>query len=118
MNTVLFKNNAYVPHPSQSWTKKDDKASKFFVYILKLNNGTFYVGQTRELLERLLEHKESQTFSTAGENPKLWYFEIHPTREDVMRREHELKTLIRKNKREIFRIVRNFHELISKVDIA
>jgi predicted GIY-YIG superfamily endonuclease len=83
---------------------------------LKLDSGELYVGQTRELKERILEHREGTTRSTAGEHPKLRYFEILPTREAAMRREHEIKVLLRNNRREIFRMITEFHALISEVD--
>jgi predicted GIY-YIG superfamily endonuclease len=69
------------------------------------------------LLERVAEHREGRTISTAGKNPRLRYFEILPSREDAMRREHELKTLARLDVREVCKIIRAFHDLISEIDI-
>jgi len=116
MNLVSAKQNKYVPHPSNSWRKKDEGIAKFYVYILKLDNGYLYVGHTRELRERILEHKEGASRSTAGEHPKLRYFEILPSREKAMIREHEIKILIKNNRREIFRMITEFRDLISEVD--
>lgn len=116
MNSVSFLQKGYTPHPSKYWGKKDEGSKKFFVYILKLDSGELYVGQTRELRERILEHKEGITPSTAGENPKLRYFEILSTRKEAMSREHEIKYLVKNNRREIFRMITEFHALISEVD--
>ena len=116
MNSVSTLKKSYIPHPSNSWIKKDEGITKFYVYILKLDNGQIYVGHTRELRERMLEHKEGVTRSTAGEHPKLRYFEILPTREKAMLREQEIKLLIKNNRREIFRMITEFRSLISEVD--
>jgi putative endonuclease len=97
--------------------KKDRGIHRFYVYILKLSNGKFYVGQTRKLLERISQHREGLTISTAGANPRLRYFEILPTREDAMFREHELKRLARNDNRELCKIIRTFHDIISEIDI-
>ena len=116
MNSVSTPQKSYIPHPSNSWRKKDEGITKFYVYILKLDNGELYVGHTRELRERMLEHKEGITCSTAGEHPKLRYFEILPTREKAMMRESEIKFLIKNNRREIFRMITEFRDLISEID--
>ena len=85
-------NQRYRLEHSDTWAKGDKGAERFFVYILKLDDGYFYVGQTRELRERLSEHRDQKTASTAGRNPKLQYFEILPTREAAELREAELKS--------------------------
>jgi hypothetical protein len=38
------------------------------------------------------------------------------TREEAMSREHEIKFLVKNNRREIFRMITEFHALISEVD--
>lgn len=116
MNSVSFLQRPYTPNPPKFWRKKDEGINKFYVYILKLDRGELYVGQTRELRERILEHKEGITRSTAGEHPKLRYFEILPTREAAMVREHEIRNLLKTNRREIFRMITEFRNLISEVD--
>jgi predicted GIY-YIG superfamily endonuclease len=117
MNSLSFLQQGYTPNPIKSWVKKDKGIQRFYVYILKLDSGKFYVGQTRKLLERISEHREGQTISTAGANPKLRYFEILPTRIDAMSREHELKRLARSDTREMCKMIRAFHDLISEIDI-
>jgi predicted GIY-YIG superfamily endonuclease len=115
MNTITQR-HVYVPNPSKFWNKRDAGANKFFVYILRLENGELYAGHTRELKERMLEHKSGVTVSTAGKNPKLQYFEILPTRESAMNREHEIKILIKNNLREVYRMINAFRILVSEVD--
>ncbi|MFC2066265.1 GIY-YIG nuclease family protein [Chloroflexota bacterium] len=46
-----------------------------YVYILKLSDGTFYVGQTNDLRIRLQEHKGGLQTQTKGKDPKLVYYE-------------------------------------------
>jgi predicted GIY-YIG superfamily endonuclease len=117
MNSITTK-SAYIPNPSKSWSKKDEEVNRFFVYILRLEDGRLYIGQTRELRERMLEHKDGTITSTAGKKPKLRYFEILPTRQSAMSRENELKEKIRSNRREIYRMISDFRELISEVDLS
>jgi predicted GIY-YIG superfamily endonuclease len=116
MNSTSFLRQRYTPNPPKYWRKKDEGSNKFYVYILKLDSGELYIGQTRELRERILEHQEGTTRSTAGEHPKLRYFEILPTREAAMLREHEIRILVKNNRREIFRMITEFNALISVVD--
>jgi predicted GIY-YIG superfamily endonuclease len=102
---------------SDAWAKGDKGAERFFVYILKLEDGDFYVGQTRELRERLSEHRDQKASSTARRNPKLQYFEILPTREAAELREAELKKLRDSNPRQIRRMIISFHDLIREVQL-
>ena len=44
----------------------DQKANEFFVYILNLDGGEYYVGQTHELHERMLEHRNNMNRAAAG----------------------------------------------------
>jgi predicted GIY-YIG superfamily endonuclease len=103
---------------SKAWDSKDKEATQFFVYILKLDNGHFYIGQSRELRERLSEHKDGKTFSTRGLNPKLQYFEILSSRELVEKREFELKQICSQNEREIRRMILDFKDLTNELDYA
>jgi predicted GIY-YIG superfamily endonuclease len=124
MKGLLLMNT--IPNPQQSfhltfpdkWLKNDQGCSKFYTYILKLGHGDLYVGHTRELKERLFEHKEGMTRSTAGENPKLKYFEIFTTREAARNRELELQHLLRTNRRELVRLMADFQSSVALVDLT
>jgi putative endonuclease len=116
--SLICREHEYFPNPLKAWVKKDEGNSMFYVYVLMLNCGKFYVGHTRDLKDRIAEHKEGQTISTAGENPRLRYFEIFPTREGAMRREQELKKVAKHNEREIYRMIWNFHDVISELDMS
>ena len=89
---------------------------RFFIYILKLENGAFYIGQTDSLRERLSEHRDGKTKSTANRNPKLQYFEVLLTREDAEAREKELKKTLRFNPRKIRSMIIVFQDNVSALD--
>jgi putative endonuclease len=116
-NSLSFLEQDYKPNPIKSWIKKDIGIHRFYVYVLKLDNGKYYIGQTRKLIDRITQHREGRTISTAGAHPRLRYFEIFPTREEAMRREHELKMLARCDTHEMCKMIRTFHDLIAEIDI-
>ncbi len=95
MNSLNTRERIYSPNPPKFWSKRDEAVNSFFVYVLRLESGELYVGHTRELRERLLEHRDGITISTAGKHPKLQYFEILPTRELAMLREHDVKKIVK-----------------------
>ena len=65
-----------------------------YVYILKLSDGNFYVGQTVDLKIRLLEHRDGQQTQTRGKDPRLVYYEpFEGQRDSVREREAELTQL-------------------------
>jgi predicted GIY-YIG superfamily endonuclease len=106
----------YIPRPSKAWAKRDKGVEKFYVYILKLDDGDYYIGQTRELRERMIEHRDGRTASLGTRKCKLQYFEILGSRESAMLREKELTDISKKNRREIVRIIREFHDVTAELD--
>ncbi len=101
-----------------TWNSTAVVANEFFVYILKLEGGRFYAGQTRELRERLSEHRDGNTKSTARKNPKLVWFVTLPSHDAATSMEVELKRLIDANPREIRRMVVRFEDLIRELDYS
>ena len=108
----------YEPEYNPKWEAADEEGDNFFVYILKLDGGKFYAGHTRELRERLSEHRDGKTQSTAGKNPRLVWFEMRDTRKEAADGEAYLKELIDKNEREVRRMVTEFLDLIREVDTS
>ena len=106
----------YKPEYSVEWEKGDATADHFFVYILKLDGGRFYAGQTRELRERLSEHRDGSVQSTAGRSPKLGWFDIVSSREVATQFEVELKKLVDSNPREVRRMIIRFRDLVRELD--
>jgi putative endonuclease len=75
---------------------------KGFVYIMTTNNNSvLYTGVTRDLKERITQHKTKKhpdSFSAKYNVCKLVYFEILDTIGDAIRREKQIKSGSRKRK--------------------
>ncbi len=115
-NQGSARQGKYEPESNPKWEAADQEGDVFFVYILKLDGGKFYAGHTRELRERMGEHRDGKTKSTVGKNPRLVWFDVVDTREEAADGESQLKELIDKNEREVRRMVRAFQDLVSEVD--
>lgn len=62
-----------------------------YVYILKLSDGTFYIGQTNDMVSRLEEHQDGDQPQTQGKDPRLVYYEPYEgERDSVNEREGKL----------------------------
>ena len=65
----------------------------YYVYVLRNDEGRFYVGQTDDLTRRLAEHNGGTAFSTRNRGPwHLVYYEELTTRASALKREHQLKS--------------------------
>jgi len=78
----------------------------YFVYILQsLKDGTYYVGVTQDLHERLERHNQGRSMFTKGKRPwEVVYWEDHETRGSAMKRERKIKS--KKDKSYIGSLVR------------
>lgn len=76
------------------------ETEKHVVYILKCKDGTFYTGYTNDFLKRLEAHNNGKGAKyTRGRGPcKAVFIEEHPTKQEAMQREYEIKQLSRKDK--------------------
>ena len=108
----------YTPESSPKWEAGDANATEFYVYILRLTGGKFYVGQSRELLERLSEHLDGKEPATRGHNPRLVWFTELPSRDEATRLEAELKEIRDRNEREIRRMIVRFQAAVGKLDFT
>ena len=81
--------------------------SIFFVYIFetisKDGKKSFYTGYTKDLLRRGKEHRTGKgaKFFRGKKPPELKYFETYTSRKEAMKRELEIKTFSRKQKKEL-----------------
>ena len=77
-----------------------------FVYIIEsLKDGTYYVGSTQNLSERLERHNQVRSTYTKVKKPwRLVFSEEHPDRSRARIRENEIKS--RKSKSYIETLVR------------
>ena len=116
-NAASIGSNRYQPESNPKWDASDREGDVFFIYILKLDGGKFYAGHTRELRERMGEHLDGKTKSTAGKNPLLvWFYVVH-TRKEAAEGEAHLKELIDRNEREVRRMVNEFQDLVRLVHL-
>jgi putative endonuclease len=63
------------------------------VYIIRSDlDGTYYVGSTQNLEERLERHNQGRSQYTKAKRPwRLVYSEEHPDRSSAVKRENEIK---------------------------
>ena len=125
MSTVVRKqriinqeniDNKYTPDPYKAWEKEDKKEDVFYVYILNFDNGSYYIGHSRELRGRILEIRNDNNISDFGKEPKLQYFEIHPNRQEAIKREAEIKKIYKNNNQEISRMITRFSDFVKELD--
>ena len=66
----------------------------YFVYIIRSElDGSYYVGSTRDLSERIGRHNQGRSKYTKAKRPwKLIYSEKHPDRPRAVKRENEIKS--------------------------
>ena len=84
----------------------------FSVYILRLSNNKYYIGQTSDLDRRILLHRVGGSRYTKPYRPlKLIYLEQYKTRAEAMRREKYLKTI--KNRSALNKIIELGGDLAS-----
>ena len=119
---ILRQNNKdnisskYRPNRYKALTNEDEKEDVFFVYIIVFDNGFYYIGHSRELRGRILEIRNDNNVSDFGKEPKLQYFEIHPNRQEAIKREAEIKKIYKNNNREISRMITRFSDLVKELD--
>ncbi|MDO8505918.1 MAG: GIY-YIG nuclease family protein [bacterium] len=64
----------------------------FYVYILVNPKNKIYIGQTKDLNERLVGHKTGKTTYTRSKGPwRLLHSETYQTRNEALKREKQLK---------------------------
>jgi predicted GIY-YIG superfamily endonuclease len=87
-----------------------------YLYILKLDGGHWYVGQTNALELRVKEHQDGDTVSTKGKNPKLvWFEEWSGEYKELLEQESTLTRIAHENPRAIRRMVEAWqrpHQLV------
>lgn len=78
----------------------------YFVYILKsLKDGSYYIGHTGDLEERVDRRNQGRSRYTRGKLPwKLIYQKVFDSKRETVRRERKIKK--RKDRRYIFNLVR------------
>ncbi|MFX0104845.1 MAG: GIY-YIG nuclease family protein [Candidatus Hodarchaeota archaeon] len=81
----------------------------YYVYILevvaKTGKKRFYTGYTNNLYRRWHEHRNGTgaKFCRGKKHIELKYFEAYPNRKEAMRRELQIKSFSRQQKRELIK---------------
>ena len=99
-----------VEEDPRRWSRSDRGITEFYVYILRLDDGTLYFGQTNNLRRRLAQHQAGETPSTSGKNPVLAWYNTVPTREQATALELHLKNT---DYRRIYQMCQNFDAAIN-----
>lgn len=78
-------------------------SKSYYVYILRNNSGTFYIGFTSNLIKRVWEHKNKvvEGFTQKYAIDKLIYYEEYGDPETAILREKQLKNWNRRKKIEL-----------------
>ena len=101
----------YQVENSPAWHRADASASYFYTYILRLSDGEFYIGQTRELPERLSEHRDGKVGTTKGKTPELVWFTELASRDEATKLEAALKQTRDRDERSIRRMIVRFQNV-------
>ena len=97
---------------------RNGESSGYFVYILTLDGGEYYIGQTNDLHARLQEHRINRHGRTAGRNPKLVWYTTVPTRAEAKSLEEELQRMNAngQTRRKVHQMVVRFRQLVDELD--
>ena len=83
------------PFKQEYWDKQDVGINKFFVYVLLLENGKYYVGQTGHLDHRINQHFLGYGALITKKHKPIKTIAVgeYKTRYEVYYRENELRNL-------------------------
>ena len=109
---------AAAPEADPAWDAGDQGCTSFHAYLLQ-QDGRFYAGHTRDLRERLWEHRNGDCTSTSAgdvhEPAQLVWFQEFTTRSAAADRELELKQLLLRDRRAVLSLVFRFQDGIRHV---
>lgn len=63
----------------------------FYVYLIKNEKDSIYVGCTKDLKKRLKDHNSGKSEYTKGSKWNLVYYEAYKSKDDAFAREKRLK---------------------------
>ena len=77
----------------KNYLKAKENTPSFFVYILECLDGSYYTGYTKNLLERMTDHKmgKGSKYVRSKGFKRLIYFETHVDKSSAVKRENEIK---------------------------
>ena len=77
----------------------------YYIYIVQCSDKTYYSGYTKNLKRRVDEHNNSKKgakYTSARRPVKLVYSEEFDSLSDALKREYEIKSMTREEKRDLF----------------
>lgn len=88
----------------------------YYVYILRLNDDSLYVGQTNDLVSRLAEHSiDAGAEATKGQAPQLVWFSHTHDRSGAHQMEQRLQAALKRSPLELEAIIERFNSLLDLV---
>ncbi|MDP2729582.1 MAG: GIY-YIG nuclease family protein [Dehalococcoidales bacterium] len=100
---------------SDAWIDGYHRPDRFFVYLLEVDDGTLYIGHTRDLSKQLSEYRKQGKSTNPGKTFKLQYVQIVATEEAAELRESELRRLILTNPDQIQAMISDFRSHMRKL---
>jgi len=93
-NGYVLTPGRYVGVPPEEDDLPAPRPNTFYVYAIKCDDGSIYIGQTDDLQKRWYDHVSGQGADwTKKHKPEyIVHHEIYSTREEAVKREKELKT--------------------------
>jgi UV DNA damage endonuclease len=79
---------------------------RWFVYILRCADGSFYTGITTDLIRRCRQHNDgtASRYTRSRRPTRLLYHETQPNRSQASKREAAIKALSRRQKESMIRL--------------
>lgn len=77
----------------------------FFVYIVRCNDGTYYIGYSTDVTKRVHAHNEGKRgarYTKMRRPVSLCYTESYATKTEALKREYQLKQLSKTQKERLF----------------
>jgi len=79
---------------------------KWFVYIIKCEDESFYTGITNDLKRRFFEHshKKGGKYTSSHKPKEIIYYETYPNKSQALKRESQIKGWSRQKKIDILHL--------------
>jgi len=91
--TLVYPQKYGKPDPNVRGMTGLPAPRRFWVYVIKCSDDSFYVGQTENIVRRYEQHWAGKVEWTSDQKPlELIHWEEFPTREEAVEREKKLKT--------------------------
>ena len=97
----------------------DLERPEYYVYVVKLSDGSFYPGSTNNLRVRMREHQDGLQRQTRRKNPRLVYYEYYKGDKRLAEEREDELTLMNQSgigRRRIRELIEAFREPLRMVD--